>query len=279
MPISTCKRGKKMKVNESVAIMGKHKPIPWQLGIFPLLELVFFLLANLADHYFISFVFVLVASLLLSFGIHIFFHECVHTRENYSSPVNILFTIFLGFPFDGYRIHHLNHHTHSNGLNDFSSTWRLSNGKKIGYSTWNYSVGWLRQVQRAIHAQNPFDTSWGDVEDIKIRIQPQKVALFLFVLSLAFIGLKAFVLYLVLIYFGWAFTSLHNYGQHPPIDQEPVCTYSNKTFNYLFFNNGLHWEHHDKPWLSWNQIKLDSKSPRIHYAHLINPCLVKNNER
>ncbi len=261
-------------------IKDKHnKPFPWQLGIFPLLEFIFFLLAYLSNHYFSSLAFIFLASILLSFSIHIFFHECVHARKKYPSSINIFFSLFLGMPFDGYRVHHLNHHTYSNGLNDFSSTWCFSKGKKIARSAWGYCFGWLKQVVILIHSPNPFDATWGDLEQIKVSIKPQKIALFLFVLTLAFIDLKAFTLYFVLVYFGWVFTSLYNYGQHPPIEAELVCTYSNRVFNTLFFNNGLHWEHHDKPWLSWSQIELDAKSPRIQYAHLINPFFEKSHGR
>jgi len=258
----------------------KHnKPFPWRLGIFPLLEFIFFLLAYSSNHYFISFLLILVASILLSFSVHIFFHECVHLRKKYPMPINILFSLLLGMPFDGYRVHHFNHHTYSNGLDDFSSTWYFSKGKKTAYSVWNYCFAWLRQVLRLIRSPNPFDPVWGELAPIKARIQPQKIALFIGLIILALLSLKAFILYFLLIYFGWVFTSLHNYGQHPPRAEEPICTYANKRFNTLFFNNGLHWEHHNKPWLSWNHIKLDANSPRIQYAHLINPFFEKNHDR
>lgn len=251
----------------------ENKVFPWALAIYPLLELVFFIAAIWVNSLLLSFILVILAGVMLGLSIHIFFHECVHAREEYSLPINVINTLFLGLPFDGYRVHHYNHHTYANSLKDFSSTWYMKNGEKTAFKACHYMFGWLRQLSMAISAPNPFSESLGDVIKIKVRIEPQKIALFLFCILLAFIGIKAFILYFALAYFGWAFSALHNYGQHPPIEPEPICTFSNKVYNVITFNNGLHWEHHDKPWLSWDKLTLDSKSSRIQLPHLLQPCL------
>lgn len=256
--------------------MSKHSnasdAYPWKLAIFPLLEVVFFIAAIVVSNLFWSLLLLLIAGILLSFSIHIFFHECVHYRAKYPQWVNIIKTLFLGLPFDGYRVHHFNHHTYANGLKDFSSTWYLQDGIKKPFPPCRYSFGWLRQLSASIIEPHPFDEKMGAVAIIKERIYAQKVALFLFCIVLAFIGLKAFVYYFLLVYLGWAFSALHNYGQHPPLEDKRICSYGNKCYNTLFFNNGLHQEHHDKPWLSWQKLVLDSKSKAIKYPHLIAPC-------
>ena len=137
--------------------------------------------------------------------------------------------------------------------------------------------GWLHQLSLATHEPDPFDKTLGDVDKIKSRTHIQKLSIFLILVVLTFIGIKSLILYIMLVYFGWAFTSLHNYGQHPPIKDEQVCTYANKFYNTLFFNNGLHWEHHKKFWLSWNQLKLDKNSSRIDNIHLLYPFLLSVN--
>lgn len=255
----------------------ENKNFPWKLGIYPLLELVFFIAANMVSNPLLSLIFVVIAGVMLSFSIHIFFHECVHVREEFPMPINIINTIFLGLPFDGYRVHHYNHHTYANGLKDFSSTWYIKNSKKTAFSACRYTFGWLQQLSKAMQEPKPFNEKLGDVAVIKARIYPQKLTLFFFCLLLAFIGLKTFILYFILVYFGWAFSSLHNYGQHPPIQEELICTYENKLYNRVTFNNGLHWEHHDKPWLSWEQLEIDKKSSRINHPHLIQPCFFTRN--
>lgn len=249
------------------------KKFPWKLAIFPALEVFFFIVSTAVSNPFLSILFILIASVLLSFSIHVFFHECVHARESYPTPVNIVLSVILGLPIDGYRVHHFNHHTYANGLKDFSTTWFMKNGKKVGYSACSYFFGWIRQLNAAMRDPESFDPELGDVVKIKERIPVQKMALLFVFIALAFIGFKYFILYFMLIYFGWAFSALHNYGQHPPIEDEPICTYAEHKYNFLFFNNGLHWEHHDKPWLSWDQLRLDENSNRINHAHLVEPCL------
>ncbi len=249
-----------------------NKAFPWGLAVFPVLEIGFFVLSLWSSSVFLSFIFMLVAAVFLSFSIHVFFHECVHVRSKYPPLVNIINSLLLGLPFDGYRVHHYNHHTHCNSLKDFSTTWFLKDGELQGYSVASYFFGWIRQLNAAMKELEPFDPKLGDVVEIKARIPVQKIALLFFFILLALIGFKYFILYLLLVYFGWAFSALHNYGQHPPIASKPICTYESRRYNSLFFNNGLHWEHHNQPWLSWDKIELDNKSDRIHHAHLIEPC-------
>ncbi len=251
-----------------------NKPLfPLKLALFPLLEFIFFIAALWASPMYLSLLFILIAGVLLSFSIHIFFHECVHFKDEYSSSTHILYSLLLGLPFDGYRVHHFNHHTHSNSLKDFSTTWYMVNNEKKAYSACRYTFGWLRQLSIAVHEPEPFDKEMGNVKQIKSRIGPQKIAIITFYFVLALISLKAFLLYFALTYLGWAFSALHNYGQHPPDGANTICTYANKTYNCIFFNNGLHWEHHQKPGLSWDQLSLENNSSRIKYPHLVNPCM------
>jgi len=73
-----------------------NTPYPWKLAIFPLLEAVFFIAAILVSNLFGSLLLLFIAAILLSFSIHIFFHECVHFRPKYPQWVNIIKTLFLG---------------------------------------------------------------------------------------------------------------------------------------------------------------------------------------
>ena len=240
---------------------------PWKLAVFPLLEVLSFIGALYVDSFFLSIILVLVAGVFLSFSIHVFFHECVHAKSVYSTPVNIINSLILGLPFDGYRVHHFNHHCHENSLKDFSTTWFLQNDNKTGFSCLSYSLGWIRQLLKSINEPEPFDEKFGDANEIKQRIPIQKMAILSILIVLTFADWKYLVLYLLLVYSGWAFSALHNYGQHPPIEGEPICTYANHTYNLLFFNNGLHSEHHKKPWLLWDSIELDNNSIRIDHPH------------
>ena len=249
-----------------------QRTYPWKLALFPLLELVLFITAVLVPNHLLSLLLVLLAGVLLSFSIHIFFHECVHWHSRYPQWINIIHSLFLGLPFDGYRVHHYNHHTYANNVEDFSTTWRVIDGNTSGFPPCQYAIGWPRQLKRAVREPHPFDPVMGDVNSIKSRIPLQKLALLILMVLLVLLSFKAFLLYLLLVYSGWAFSALHNYGQHLPTPEEVIVTYPNQLYNKLFFNNGLHWEHHHMPWLSWDQLTLDPHSKRISHPHLLEPC-------
>lgn len=248
------------------------KAFPWALAIFPLLELGFFAgsVAALQHSLWISLLCLLLACLSLSFGIHIFFHECVHRNTQYPLLFKWLASSLMGLPFDGYRIHHYNHHTFENGPEDFSSTWKSQGETKVPFSVWSYTLGWPRQLIASVKCKTPFGGSPESANRIKEKIPSQKLALLITLLLLAIAGWKFVLLYLALIYFGWAFTSLHNYGQHPPIEGEGSSTYVHSLYNILFFNNGLHWEHHRYPSVLWNEITAHANSPRITWPHILN---------
>ena len=250
--------------------------LPWALAIFPVLEAVFFIASALALQHsiWLALFFLLLASLNLSFAIHIFFHECVHAKSDYSNLFKWPASILLGLPFDGYRVHHYNHHSFENSEHDFSTTWIWENGAARPRSAWSYTFGWPRQLVRSVKCLTPFGGTPDAANRIKQRIPSQKKALLLNFIILLLIGWEYLLLYIALIYFGWAFTSLHNYGQHPPIEKIDVSTYASAWYNQLFFNNGLHWEHHHFPTLSWQEIRLHPDSPRIMQPHIIHPLMI-----
>ena len=255
-------------MNESFS----RQRFPWKLMIFPALEGLFFILSITSTHLISMFVSLLFAALFLSYSIHVFFHECVHVRTAYPTLFNMLGSVFLGLPFDGYRVHHYNHHSHGNSLDDFSTTWLREDDQIKGFSPCRYALGWPRQLVRAMDETQPFSPEYGDPVDIKRRIPPQILAILTFPMVLSAYDWRYAMLYFLLIYLGWAISALHNYGQHPPLAEDPISTYANPTYNLLFFNNGMHWEHHNKPWLPWYELEPDKESFRIGTAHFIYPC-------
>jgi len=243
--------------------------------IFPLLEFGLFSgsVMTLNAYPLISLLLLLLASVALCFSIHIFFHECAHRHQEYPALYNWLATIMIGLPFDGYRIHHYNHHRFENGAKDFSTTWIHTDKSILPRSVLSYTLGWPRQLIAGMGRKNPLgEEGCPSIADkIKKRIPAQKTVLLIIFLVTAVLNWKALLLYIGLIYFGWAFTSLQNYGQHPPCEGGPVTTFANRLYNQLFFNNGLHWEHHHSPEVHWNYLTLREESYRIPCAHLFNP--------
>lgn len=241
--------------------------------IVPFLEGLFFVLAAAASNLLVSLMCLLVAGLFLSYSIHIFFHECVHVRSRFPGWFNSISSIFLGLPFDGYRVHHYNHHTYDNHLEDFSTTWRKNDDETpaVGFTVASYTLGWPRQLIRAVKEPNPFANEFGNPHEVKSRIPVQKKAIAAFLFLLLIINWRFAILYIALIYIGWTISALHNFGQHPPLEGSPIGSYNNQLYNRLLFNNGLHSEHHKYPSLPWHELVPDKNSYEIGCAHFLYP--------
>lgn len=245
---------------------------PWPLAIFPGIEVGLFAAAcmTISTSPLLGAGLLALAGVALSFAIHIFFHECLHYSDRY--PLGRWFTwpasTLIGLPFDGYRVHHRNHHRHGNADGDFSSTWRHTAIGRTPCPVLPYVLGWPRQnlaASRAIRSGEHMDQA------VIHRIPAQRRILLLCFAVLTLISFTCGVMYLVLIYLGWAGAALHNYGQHPPVADGDTTTCARPLYNRLLFNNGLHWEHHAHPGRPWHALQVDARSPRIALPHPLHP--------
>lgn len=223
-----------------------------------------------------------VSILALNFTVHVSLHEFVHhylPKTNYD-PISFLFSIFAGLPFDGYRLHHFNHHEHNNGLKDYSSTWSTYKGKIKPHNIFYYSFCWPLFLDKArIDIQNKI--SKGLIPSLfGPRLRFQKLMLFAFYALLFIFSKKLFLVYFFSIYAGWVLISIHNYGQHPPLPgkKDQPTTYTSDIFNMLFFNNGFHWEHHNDPDKFWSDLKPSKKSKKISVPHILEPFNIINKD-
>jgi len=220
----------------------------------------------------------LLSALCLNFAVHITFHELVHTSGNRNSITLYLWsglsTLLAGIPFDGYRWHHYTHHRYNNRPEDYSSTWKITPQGWQARRCLEYAAKWPDQLVRGraglktqlLAGAAPF---W-----IHRRIQWQKILLLTFYLALAFVSWKGFGLYLLLIYLGWFLVSWHNYGQHLPVEKPGAyaTSYPNRWYNFLFCNNGIHYEHHAAPQVPWHQLSADPMAPwTVGLPHLAGP--------
>lgn len=198
---------------------------------------------------------VLAAALVHTFTVHVCVHEFLHysDRRRLAPAAGWVFSVATGVPFDGYRLHHHNHHRYENGAGDFSST--------VSRPLWRYALGWpvqLVKTGRALRASG-------------ISVGAQKFAI---AAAFALLAAGAWwwpLLYLLMVYLGWALVSVHNYGQHPPAEGSPIPSFSARWYNLLFFNNGLHHEHHAEPGKPWGELEPDPAARQIATAHLLAP--------
>jgi fatty acid desaturase len=221
--------------------------------ILPIIEITSLVLAIfiIEKHTIIGILLILNASLFLSFTLHVTVHHFVHFKPKKKwlhQLGSFFFSIILGLPYYLYELQHYNHHRYHNQLEDFTSTWKMKKGKIQSKSFFQYCFLWFlsakgnENIQKAI---NDGDTSKGKLKKLKIEV----VLILAVYITLAILIPAGLLIYFVNFYLGWCFCAMINYGQHLPIEygSPKAYTYNGRLYNFLSFNNGLHFEHHLEP--------------------------------
>jgi fatty acid desaturase len=236
--------------------------VAWTV-IHPLLALTFLVLTALWSPWF-----VLPAAIALSWSVHVFFHVGVHQLRGdwWGAVGGLLATPVMGLPFDGYRLHHRNHHRFDNGEHDVSRTWTPTADGPRPRSVLLYVFAWPLDLWRSRRWMRQ-EVAVGTVEPwVRRRIAFQQLLVLgvvggLLVWEPHFAGL-----YLLYVYLGWACIALHNYGQHPP--QAGIArSLHGRWYNLLTANNGLHAEHHATPTTPILALVPDAGARRTRWPH------------
>jgi fatty acid desaturase len=238
-----------------------------------MLQLIFFCFSLQLDGI-SAFVCLILAGFFLCFTVHISFHELIHRTHHFERDHYIFYvgTLMIGLPLDGYRLHHLNHHLFTNTIGDYSSTWKNTPEGPKARNVWHYCLAWPYFIFLSRKGMK-LDLQAGRTKaSHQFRLNRQKIFFLLFTVSLLCFH-KVFFSYLTMIYLGWVFTSLQNYGQHRPYSYEASQTYScgDKVYNWILANNGLHCEHHSQPVVPWHKLTESRPVPRLNCPHIIFP--------
>lgn len=222
----------------------------------------------------LSWALLLLAARAQSLALHIWTHEAVHHPHSTAwirKVQEMVMTLLMGQPFEGYRWHHLTHHRHENSLQDVSSTWRLGPRGLEPRTWWGYSLGWPVQTVRVSRLMREARRHSLVGRRAYRRMRVQQAVLAGSMLFLGILGSWILARYVVLVYMGWVFTCLHNYGQHPPIQGRAgwITSQHDALYNFLMCNNGLHFEHHADPSVPWDRLVVDDEAPSIPQAHLL----------
>jgi fatty acid desaturase len=248
-----------------------------RLLLFPALQLTMFIISILLlkEQPALAALSILVSSIAMSLTLHITIHEQVHHPLFYQrlNPiVHSVASILIGAPFSGYKWHHWNHHRHNNGPGDYSSTWYEGADGLTPKGRISYSLGWPVTLARAQRSMSK-EVELGEVPDeILKEISWQKIITPAFIFALWIIGTPILALaYVTHVYFGWAMISSHNYSQHPPLRGHATLStsFKNRMYNRLFFNNGLHFEHHYAPSIPHNRLYPMEEAPSVRLPHLM----------
>ncbi len=247
--------------------------LKFKIHIFLLIEIFFFILSlylfriNLWG----SFALLILSALFLNFSLHITIHHFVHFNlksKALNFVLSLLYTICLVFPYNIYKLQHINHHRYNNNINDITSTWKLKNNQLVPKNWFRYCFLWLFITPTKSFWKEAKEKDFAPNEMTLIKVE--LLILFSIYLLLFLINPFFVIWYALLFYFGWTFISITNYGQHLPIIKHTptAFTFNNKIYNLLFFNNGLHLEHHNNAHLDYNELTPKMKN-EILIPHLI----------
>lgn len=195
---------------------------------------------------------VIMAAVALSYSLHIVFHEVVH-RKYFRHPLSKMLgesaiSILLGTPFNEYRQSHWRHHRHTNLLQDTTSTWASTpNGPKPRHF-WSYSLGWPAMMPTSIMALVRERREGRISNVIMAKVIFEGSLLIALHIGLAYFATTLWCIYTATIYLGYVGIAAINYMQHPPVDYGSGYTSSiyRHAYNRILYNNGLHFEHHDR---------------------------------
>lgn len=182
-------------------------------------------------------------------------HNFIHLPFFRNTLLNRLFSLFnslgIGVPQSFYRVHHLNHHRYNNDpVGDDSSTFRYGkDGQEENIV--KYSVlGILRTDMVALYKKAALHSGWVNLE---------MVLLLLFYGTLVTMNPRLFCVYVLPSWFGGQIFALwENYCEHHGAKlgdrkRDSVSCY-NPVYNFVWFNNGYHQEHHLSPMVHWTKI-------------------------
>jgi fatty acid desaturase len=191
-------------------------------------------------------------------------HNFLHNPFFVSKPLNrafsVLNTLCIGVPQSLYRVHHLHHHKYNNDAKDpatgttrdVTSTFRF--GKNGGEETIvTYALlGFFR---------SSFEYMWNQAKQKGLLglVIAEMIALAAFVSALAAVNWRGFLFfYLPVWYLGQVAAMAENYVEHHgaiPGDRktDSVSAYG-RLYNFIWFNNGDHQEHHWKPQVHWTEV-------------------------
>lgn len=249
-----------------------------QLSIYPLLQGLFMVLSfNSVVRGKIGYtlIFIFITSIMMAYALHISYHHHVHHRpknQTLARIMDIIISILIGSPFHNYQIQHWIHHKYDNGLKDLTTTYALKNGKKVAKPFFKYIFLWFLNLKPRNQFKSIAEKEGFYNESIDKKIKFERLVNLLFFVMLLVINYRFALLFIIMIYAGWSFISLINYGQHLPetVKEHKGYSYYKKWYNQLFINNGLHYEHHKKPSLIyWDLEKKEQEAGKNIWPQII----------
>lgn len=193
---------------------------------------------------------------------HNFIHNPFFREKWLNHGFSIVNSIALGMPQTLYRFHHLNHHKYNSDYRDettgqtkdYSSLYRFSRKPDSAENIWTYSLLGPFRID--------FGVLYGTAKERGEAwlVHAETIALVVFYGALIYWNWQAFAIFLVpTLFLGQAAALAENYLEHKGADPgsrltDSVSCYS-AFYNFIWFNNGYHQEHHYRPYVHWARIR------------------------
>ncbi len=227
-----------------------------------------------------------VYAISISWNINGISHNFIHTPYFKPRWMNYAFSLLesvaIGFSQTFYHWIHMRHHTGNSDRQDI-------NGKTIDWlsiyrhgkngqpeSVWGYTfLSFFRDdmgdIPKHIARRKPFDAKWGKFE---------LLCFLAFALAALVYNWKAVLFFLPFYYLGNCLSSLNGYYEHlgsnPDVPIAWGVSSYNHFYNWLWFGNGYHAEHHYRPRCHWTKIKALHQQIKEEQAkanvHVISTC-------
>ncbi|NEK18405.1 fatty acid desaturase family protein [Rhizobium leguminosarum] len=201
----------------------------------------------------------------ISWNINSISHNFIHTPYFKPKWMNYAFSLLesvtIGFSQVYYHWVHMRHHSgNSDRPNENGETVDLLSIYKHGkngdpenvfsYTFLSFFRDDIGDIHQAIASKRPFEAKWGRFE---------LIAFVVFVLLALFYDWKAAFFFLPFYYLGNCLSSLNGYYEHLNGDPDEPIAWGvgshNSFYNWLWFGNGYHAEHHYRPKTHWTKLK------------------------
>jgi fatty acid desaturase len=207
----------------------------------------------------------LFAGLLICWNLQCVSHNFIHNPFFNSGWLNRLYGVLesfaIGMPHQLYHHYHLNHHAGDNDAKgpdgttrDWSSTFRYGKGDQPE-AFWRYCLFSFWRVEVGPVLRVAIRHGSGHVFQVVI----ETIALAAFWLLMAWVDWRYFAFfYLPSFYLGWVISYAEGYLEHhggkPGNPYANSVSSYNRLYNWTWFNNGYHQEHHWDPKCHWTRI-------------------------
>ncbi|HUB67844.1 MAG TPA: fatty acid desaturase [Candidatus Methylacidiphilales bacterium] len=206
----------------------------------------------------------LIYSVSISWNINGISHNFLHNPYFTSHTLNRIFSLIeslaIGFSQTFYECVHQRHHMGNSDRQDekgetvdWLSIYRHGHDGEAEnpwtYVFFSYFRDDPKAIYREIYRRNPADALWGVFE----------IAAFVGFYALGFfLNWKFMLFFLPFYYFGHCLSYLNGYYLHYGGNPDKPIAWGvssyHKLYNWLWFNNGYHAEHHFRPKMHWTQM-------------------------